>query len=181
MKRVLHFALGCAAAALAQAGDFSEFDTQGLPRSQGIVVRVSHPAHWRKVPSDDEMAIAELRGTEAGLTGILQIGRGRQRSDMESLCRPERASTMLRGLTEGDPDTRVTDVVARTHQGRPAFALRYERNSAPTFMVVHSLIVCLKDSQLLVSCAGEAGSKIASTAIAPVCARVLESIRIAED
>lgn len=181
MKRIVHFALGCAAAAWAQAGEFSEFDTQGLPRSQGIVVRVSHPAHWRKVPSDDEMALAELRGAENGLTGILQIGRGRQRSDMESLCKPERASTMLRNLAEGDPDTRVTDAVARTHQGRAAFALRYERNSAPAFLVVHSLIVCLKDSQLLVSCAGEGGSKPGAAAIAPVCARVLESVRISED
>lgn len=174
-------ALGGAAAGFAQAEELTEFDTRGLPRSQGIVVRVNHPAHWRKVPTDDEMALAELRGTEGGLTGILQIGRGRQRSDMESLCKPERAGTMLRNLADGDPDTRVTDVVSRAHQGRPAFAVRYERNSAPAFMVVHSLIVCLKDSQLLVSCAGEAGTKTVAAGIAPVCSRVLESVRISED
>jgi hypothetical protein len=165
----------------ARAEEFKLFDTSGLPRSQGIAVRVNHPPLWQRVPPEDEMAVAELRGPQGGLTGILQIGRGRQRSDMESLCKPERARTMLQSLTAGDEDARVTDVVARPHQGRPAYSVRYERNSAPAFVAVHSLIVCLKDSQLLVSCAGTGPSKAAVAEIAPVCARVLDSVSITED
>ncbi len=182
----LHFAaalaIACAAMSLpAHAEDFKEFTSQGLPRSQGFVVRLNHPPQWQKVPTADEMALAELRGPQDGLTGILQIGRGRQRKDIATLCTAERARTMLGNLTARDPDTRVTDVVARPHQGRPAYEIRYERNKPQNFLLVRSVVVCLKDSQLVVSCAGAGGAKPAVAAIAPVCQRVLESLKITEE
>jgi hypothetical protein len=176
---LLAFACVLAPAALAQG--LQEFSTIGLPRSEGLVVRVQHPSNWKRVAADDEMALAELRGQQGRLTGILQIGRGRQRADIASACRPELASTMLQGVSAQEPDTRVTDVSARTHQGRPGFELRYERNGAPTFMRVHSVIVCLKDSKLVVSCAGMAEARAALEAIEPLCTRVLASLSISED
>lgn len=170
-----------AAVPAAQAQDLREFSTRGLPGSEGVLVRVSHPSHWKSVDLADDMALAELRGTEGRLTGILQIGRGRPRQDMQALCRPERARTMLQGLTEQEPDTRVTDVVARQHQGRSAYELRYERSDAPGFLVVRTLIVCLKDSRLVVSCGGAGDTRTAVAGIEPVCRQVLDSLAIAED
>jgi hypothetical protein len=169
------------AATPGHAEDFKEFSSQGLPRSQGIVVRVSHPPQWRKVPLDDEMAIVELRGPHGGLTGILQIGRGRQRNDIDTLCKPDRARTMLAQVSATTEDARVTDVMARTHQGRPAYEIRYERKDAPDHLVVRSVVVCLKDSQLVVSCAGAGGARSAVAGIEPVCSRILESVSITED
>ena len=165
----------------ARAEDLKEFNSKGLPRSQGIVVRMSHPPQWRMVRANDPMALAELRGPHGSLTGILQIARGRQRDDMETLCKPERARTMLQNLAGSEGDTRVTEVQARPRQGRPAYEIRYERNNAPTFMLVRSVVVCLKDSQLLVSCAGTGKAKATVAAIEPVCNRVLESLAIAEE
>jgi hypothetical protein len=43
------------------------------------------------------------------------------------------------------------------------------------------VVVCLKDSQLVVSCAGAGEAKTAVAAIEPVCGRVLESLKIAEE
>jgi len=180
VKIVATLAITLAAMSLARAEDFKEFNSEGMPRSQGVVVRVSHPPQWRMVPVNDGMALAELRGPHGRLTGILQIARGRQRTDMETLCKPERARMMLQNLTSGEQDTRVTDVLARQRQGRPAYEIRYERNNAPTFMVVRSVVVCLKDSQLLVSCAGAGKVKAAVAGIEPVCSRVLESLDITE-
>ena len=174
-------AVTLAAMPLARAQDFKEFNSKGLPRSQGVVVRLIHPPQWRLVPVDDAMALAELRGPHGNLTGILQIARGRQRTDMAALCTPERARKMLQNLTGGEQDTRVTDVQARQRQGRAAYEIRYERNNAPTFMVVRSVVVCLKDSQLLVSCAGSGKVKAAVAEIEPVCNRVLESLDITEE
>lgn len=181
IRRHLSWLLLAAATASAQADDFREFSSRGLPRSQGVVVRVSHPPQWRRVPLDDEMAIAELRGPQGGLTGILQIGRGRRRNDIETLCKPDRARTMLAQVTATNNDARVTDVMARAHQGRPAYDIRYERNDPPDFMVVRSVVVCLRDSQLVISCAGAAEAKAALAAIDPVCSRVLESVTITEE
>lgn len=179
--RVAALALACVFAAPASAQEVQEFSTQGLPRSEGLVVRVKHPSHWRRVPVDDEMALAELRGRQGALTGILQIGRGRQRDDLASACQPERAATMLQGISAQEPDARVTDVIARRHEGRPAFEIRYERNRAPDLMRVRSLVVCLRDTKLLVSCAGMAQAKTALDAIEPLCAGVLGSVSITED
>lgn len=164
-----------------ESQEFREFNSSGLPRSQGVVVRVSHPAQWKKVVVDDEMALAELRGPQGGLTGTLQIGRGRQRQDMDAICQPGRARTMLQNLAAEEQDTRVTDVVARMHEGRPAFDIRYERHVAQAFVRVRSLVVCLKDSQLLVSCAGAGEARNALAEIEPVCSRVLESLSISEE
>jgi hypothetical protein len=174
-------AVAFAAMSLARAEDFREFNSKGLPRSQGIVMRVSHPSQWRMVPVGDDMALAELRGPHGSVTGILQIARGRQRNDMATLCKAERARSMLSNLTGGEQDTRVTDVRASQRQGRPAYEIRYERNNAPAFMVVRSVVVCLKDSQLLVSCAGAGQRKAALTSIEPVCSRVLDSLAITEE
>ena len=69
---------------------------------------------------EDDMALAEFRGPQGRLTGILQIGRGRQRQDMESLCRPERASTMLHDLSTQVSGARVMEAFARPRTGRPA-------------------------------------------------------------
>lgn len=177
---VVVLAVTLAATSLAHAQDLKEFNSNGLPRSQGIIVRMSHPAQWRMVPVDDPMALAELRGPHGSLTATLQIARGRQRNDMEALCKPERARRMLQHLAGGEQDTRVTDVQARARQGRPAYEIRYERNNAPTFTVVRSVLVCLKDSQLLVSCAGAGKAKAAVAGIEPVCSRVLESLDVTE-
>jgi hypothetical protein len=174
-------AVTLAAMSLARAEDFREFNSKGLPRSQGVVMRVSHPPRWRMVPIGDDMALAELRGPHGGITGILQISRGRQRNDMATLCKPERARTMLQNLTGREQNTRVTDVRASQRQGRPAYEIRYERNNAPTFMAVRSVVVCLKDSQVLVSCAGVGEKKAAVTGIEPVCTRVLDSLAITEE
>lgn len=165
----------------AHAEDFKEFTSRGLPLSQGVVVRVLHPPLWRPIAVDDAMAIAELRGPQGELTGILQIGRGRRRGDMGALCRPERARTLLSQWAAANDDTRVTDVVARAHQGRPAYEIRYERSDPPDFLVARAVLVCLKDSQLVVSCAGTAQARAAAAGIEPVCARVLESVSIAEE
>ncbi|GAB3772086.1 hypothetical protein GCM10028796_42000 [Ramlibacter monticola] len=178
--RLALFALACAALAPARADDFEAFSTRGLPRSAGIDVRVSRPAHWKKVPLEDDMALAEFRGAEGRLTGILQIGRGRQRRDMESLCRPERARTMLQNLSAQVRDARVVEAFARPREGRPAFEISYERNEPPDFLRVRSVIVCLKDSQLLVSCGASGAVKSALAEIEPVCRRVLESLSVSE-
>ena len=185
MLRVLLLALALSCAALgparadapARADEFRAFSSKGLPRSEGIEVRVWHPAHWRRVAIDDDMALAELRGPQGRLTGILQIGRGRPRQDMKQLCRPERARTML----QGEQEARVTEALARQREGRPAFEIGYERNDAPTFMRVRSVIVCLKDSQLVVSCGAAGAAKPALAQIEPVCRRVLESLTISEE
>lgn len=162
------------------AQDLQEFSTARLPRSEGIVVRVSHPAPWRPVETDDPSAIAELRGPQGSVTGILQIGRGEKRGDIASLCQPERAATMLQNLSTQEPGTQVTDVFARRHEGHPAFELRYERRNGNEVMAVHSLIVCLKDTRLLVSCAG-VGARNALAGMAPVCRQVLDSVKVVED
>lgn len=183
MTWIALFALALAATAAwpAQAQDMTTFDSHGLPRSDGVVVRLTHPSAWKKVEADDELALAELRGPQGAVTGILQVARGRRHNDMAALCRPERAGTMLRDVSGREPGTRVTDVAARTHQGRPAFELRYERQVAPAFLRVRSLIVCLKDSRLVVSCAGEARVKSALDSIEPVCRQVLDSVSVSED
>jgi hypothetical protein len=178
---VAALAVTFAAISLARAEGFTEFNSKGLPRSQGVVMRVNHPPQWRMVPARDDMALAELRGPHGSVTGILQIARGRQRTDMATLCKPERARTMLTKLTGGEQDTRVTDVRASQRQGRPAYEIRYERNNAPVFMVVRSVVVCLKDSQVLVSCAGAGQKKAALTSIEPVCSRVLDTLAITEE
>lgn len=179
----LVLASACASIAGAQAQDWKEFSSQGLPGSAGIVVRVRHPAAWKKVTVDDDMALAELRGPQGGLTGILQVGRGRHRDDMEALCKPDYARTMLQHAGE-EPGVRITDVVARRHEGRPAFEIRYERHDPPDYLLVRSLVVCLKDTRLVVSCgaAGAAGAaRAALGAIEPVCRRVLGSLAVSED
>ena len=127
------------------------------------------------------MALAELRGAYGKITGILQIGRGVRRDDMASQCQPGNALTMLRSLDTQESNARVTDVFARKHEGRPAYEVRYERNNAPTFTLVRSVIVCLKTSKLLVSCGAIGPMKHAVAEIEPVCRRVLESLSVAED
>jgi hypothetical protein len=169
-------ALLCAALAPAHAQEFAQFSTKGRPGTQGVEVRVSHPRAWKTVPVDDPMAVAELRGPHGRLTAILQIGRGRPQADMASLCKPERAQTMLR-----DADARVTDVIAREHQGRPAFDLRYERVDAGTFVLARSVIVCLKDTRLVVSCGASGAVKATLAEIEPVCRQVLASLVISEE
>lgn len=169
-----------ALASLAQAQELREFSSKGLPRSEGIVVRVSHPPQWGKVASDDPMVLAELQGPQGPLTGVLQVGRGQRREDMESLCRPERARTMLQGIADAEPGARVTEVFARRHEGRPAFEIRYEKKEAPTFTAVRSVIVCLQDSQLVVSCGGAGEAKHLLAGIEPVCRRVLDSLTVSE-
>jgi hypothetical protein len=165
----------------AQAQDVRTFSSKGLALSKGVVVRVSHPAQWKMVPGDEEGVLAELQGPQGKLTGILQVARGRKRNDMATACQPERAATMLQQVAEQEQGARVTDAVARVHEGRPAFELRYERNAAPTVTRVRSLIVCLKDSQLLVSCAGEGRLKGALPEIDAVCNQVMDSLTISEE
>lgn len=165
-----------------RADELRDFSSRGLRGSQGVDVRVQHPASWKKVETDDEMALVELRGPQGALTGILQIGRGRrQRTDMEALCHPERARTMLQNPGAQEPDTRVIEVVARTTAGRPGYEVRYERSNPPDFLLVRSAIVCLKDSRLVVSCGATGAPKSALPAIEPVCAQVLDSLRITEE
>lgn len=160
----------------ARAQDFAVFDSKGQPGFQGVVVRVSHPPAWKKVEIDDEMALAELRGPHGRLTGILQIGRGRPQADMAGLCKPDRARTMLQ-----NSDARVTDVVAREHEGRRAFEIRYERQDAGAYVLVRSVIVCLTDTRLVVSCGATGGMKAALADIEPVCRQVLGSLTISEE
>lgn len=174
-------ALTCIAISAARAEDLREFSSQGLPGSQGVVVRLQHPAGWRKVITDDAMALAELRGPHGRLTGILQIGRGRRHAGTEALCQPERARTMLQNPGAEESDARVTEVVARRIADRPGYEIRYERNNAPGFLLVRSLIVCLKDSRLVVSCGATGPSKAALGDIEPVCRNVLESLAISEE
>lgn len=171
----------CAALAPAAAQELREFSTRGLPASGGVVVRIGHPPGWKPVAVDDEAVLAELRGPQGRLTGILQIGRGRPRPDMEGQCAPDRARTMLQGLDQQEPDARVTDVFARTQAGRPAYEVRYERNTGTEFLRVRSLIVCLKDSKLVVSCGAAGRTKAALGEIEPVCSRLLETLSIAEE
>lgn len=181
LKIIGALALAGLAVSAAHAEDLHTFDSTGLPGSEGVVVRVSHPPSWRKVALDDPMALAEFRGPEGQLTAILQIGRGARQRDMEALCKPERARTMLQGLADNEPDARVTDVVARRHEGRPAYEIRYERSNAPGFLLVRSLMVCLKDTRLLVSCGAEARTRSGLADIEPVCRRVLDSLTISEE
>jgi hypothetical protein len=164
-----------------RAENLAEFSSRGLPRSDGVEVRLRYPAAWRKVASDDEMALAEFRGPEGALTGILQVGRGARRSDTAALCHPERALTMLQDARARESDARITEVVARATEGRPGFEIRYERNDAPDFLRVRSRIVCLKDTRLVVSCGAMGPAKAALAAIEPVCDRALESLRISEE
>lgn len=172
--------LALAAQGAVPANESRTFHSKGLPRTHGIAIRIDLPPAWRRVEPADELAIAELRGPQGRLTGTLQIARGQRRADMATACRPERARTMLERLSKQEPDARMTSAIAREHEGRPAFELRYEHNSAQVFTRVRSLIVCLKDSQLLVSCAGESALRPALEEIEPVCARVLDSLRVQE-
>ncbi len=165
-----------------RADELREFSSRGLRGSQDVDVRVRHPAGWKKVETDDGMALIELRGPQGALTGILQIGRGRrQRTDMEVLCHPERARTMLQNPGAQEPGTRVTEVVARTSAGRPGYEVRYERSNPPDFLLVRSVIVCLKDSRLVVSCGASGALQSALSVIEPVCAQVLDSLSIREE
>lgn len=164
-----------------EAPDFKEFDSARLPGSRGVSVRVRHPASWKKVDVDDDMALAELRGPQGPLTGILQIGRGRRQEGIEALCRPERAPTMLQSLGAEESDVRVTDVVARQHAGRPGYEIRYQRSHPRDYLQVRTLVVCLKDSRLVVSCGASGATQAALADIEPVCRQVLDSLRIAED
>jgi hypothetical protein len=165
---------------LAQAAPFTEFSTQGLPGSQGLVVRVRHPAAWKPVETEDGQALAELRGPEGALTAILQIGRGERRDDVAALCTPERARTMLQDVAAREPGTRVTDVFFRPRAQRPAYEVRYERKLAPDVLVVRSVIVCLRDTRLVVSCGALAQRKTALAGMDPVCEQVLRSLDIVE-
>jgi hypothetical protein len=163
------------------AQDFATFDSTGLRGSEGVAVRVSHPSTWKRVLPDDDMAVAEFRGTEGSLTGVLQIGRGHRRHDVQALCSPERARTMLQGIADREPGTRVTDVVARKHEGHAGFDIRYERKNADTFTLVRGVIVCLRDSRVVVSCAGEGATRAEAAGIEPVCRRVMQSVTIREE
>lgn len=173
--------LTCAVSTPAFAQELRDFSSAGLPGSEGVVVRMRHPAGWKKVATDDPRALAELRGPHGRLTGILQIGRGQRQDDMQALCQPERARTMLQKLSAEESDTRVTDVFARTHEGRPGYEVRYERSNLPDFLLVRSLIVCLKDSRLVVSCGATGGNRAALAEIEPVCSQVLGTLSISEE
>ncbi|MDE2604551.1 MAG: hypothetical protein KGL68_01380 [Burkholderiales bacterium] len=181
MLRVLAAALALAWAspAGAQAQDWKEFSSRGLPGSAGVVVRVRHPAAWKRVDTDDPMALAELRGPEGGVTGILQVGRGQRRDDLAAVCKPEHARTMLQRAGE-QPGVQVTDVFARQHEGRPAFEIHYERDAPPDHLLVRSLVVCLKDTRLVVSCGATGQDRTKLGAIEPVCRQVLESLTVTE-
>lgn len=163
------------------AQDFTQFSSKGLPGSRGIDVRLRHPGGWKKVQSDDEMALAELRGAQGGRTAMLQVARGGRSAGLEALCNPERARTMLQRLGDDEADARVTDILARETEGRPGFEFRYERHVPPDFLVARSVIVCLKDSRVLVTCGATAASKSAVAEIEPVCRQVLDSLSISED
>lgn len=181
LRLAVLLALAAACAAQAQAQAWKDFSSKGLHRSKGVVVRVSHPPEWKKVEADDLLALAELQGPHGDLTGILQIARGGRRSDMEAACRPENAQTLLQGLAGDEAGTRVTDVFARKHQDRPAFEVRYERQAASEFTLVRSVIVCLRDSKLLVSCGAMGRQQAALAAIEPVCGKVLDTLDITEE
>jgi hypothetical protein len=174
-------ALSSAFGADVRAQDWAGFSSAGLPGSRGVVVQLRHPATWKKVVPDDDMALAELRGPSGALTGILQVGRGRKRTDMQALCHPGRASTMLQDASAQESGVRITDVVARATGDRPGFEVRYERNDPPDSLLVRSRIVCLKDSRLVVSCGASGAAKASLAAIEPVCTRVFESLRISEE
>jgi hypothetical protein len=126
------------------------------------------------------MALAELRGPEGGLTGILQVGRGQRRNDLAAVCKPEQARTMLERAGE-QPGVQVTDVFARKHEGRPAFEIHYERDAPPDHLLVRSLVVCLKDTRLVVSCGATGTDKAGLGAIEPVCRQVLGSLTVTEE
>jgi hypothetical protein len=176
-------ALACIAGpspSLSQA--LGEISIRDASRAPGVLsVRVQRPLEWKPVVPDDPQALAELRGPLDGLGGTLQIGRGARVHDIAALCAPHRAPTMLRAVESAEPGTRVTEVRATTHQGRPAFAVGYERRAAAEYTRVHSLIVCLQDSRLLVSCAGTGASKAALSRVDPVCRQVLESLQVTEE
>jgi hypothetical protein len=182
-RRALAATLTLTFAFLTPAGaeDFEEFSTQGLRESRGIVVRVRHPVGWKKVASDDEMAIAELRGPQGPLTGILQIARGRKRAGIDATCHPDRAPTMLQNLGAEEAGTRVREVFARNFDGRPGYELSYERNNAGDFLLVRGAIVCLKESRLLVTCGASGPRKGALLGIEPVCRQVLDSLTVTEE
>jgi hypothetical protein len=183
LRRVLRPALALSCACLSPVGaqDLRQFSSKGLPGSQGVVVRVQHPIAWKMVDIDDDMALAELRGPHGRLTAILQVGRGRKRSGAETQCQPEEARTMLQDSAALESDARVTDVFARSSEGRPGYEIRYERNTAPDFLLVRSVIVCLKDTRVVVSCGATGALKMALADIEPVCRQVLGSLSIAEE
>jgi hypothetical protein len=170
-----------ALAVAASADDFVESGTRGLPGSKGIDVRVRHPADWKRIDSEDPAAIVELRGPEATVSGILQVARGRRRVGADAQCEPDRARSMLQHMAADEADARVTDIFARSVDGRPGYELRYERGDAPGYLLVRSVIVCLKDTRVMVSCGASSARKAALREIEPVCERVLGSLRISEE
>ena len=178
---VLALYLAMAGVVAVRAEDFAQFSSQGLPGSKGIVVRLHHPAGWKKVESDDPLALAELRGPQGRLTAMLQVARSLRRAGLGESCQPERARTMLQHLAGDESDARVTDVFARETEGRPGFEFRYERKLEPDFLVARGVIVCLKDSRVLVTCAATGGTRAAVGEIEPVCRQVLDSLSISED
>ena len=165
----------------AQAQELREFSSKGLPGSEGMVLRVSHPAGWKRVAVDDDLALAELRGAQGRITGILQIGSGPQAPGVAASCTPDRARTLLQDPAEGEADARVTDVFARRHEGRPAYEIRYERNHPPDYLLVRSVVVCLPDRKVVVSCGATGSPRAALAEIEPVCGHVLGSLRISEE
>jgi hypothetical protein len=177
----IELALAFALVPAVHGEEFMEFSSKGLPGSQGVDVRVRHPAGWKKVDVEDDIGLAELRGPQGQLTGILQVARGLRRPGMEANCDPQRAPTLAQHLASDESDARVTDVFARSSEGRPGYEIRYERSKAPGFMLVRSRIVCLKDSKVLVSCGATANAKAALAGIEPVCRQVLDSLRITEE
>ncbi len=172
-------AAGTATPAAAQEA-WASFDSRGLPRSEGARVRLQHPPGWKRVAPSDAMALAEWEGTQGELTSVLQVARGRPQTDMEALCRPERARTLLQDIAGHEPGTRMTDVVARKVQGRPAYELRYERHVPPDHLLARSLIVCLQSTRLLVTCGVSGPLKNALVEAEPVCRQVLESLEVEE-
>jgi len=166
-----------ALSANAQAQEFRELRTGAA----GVVVRVRHPVQWQQVTPEDDGALAEVRGPQGPLTAILQVGLGQPRADIATLCKPERALTMLQNLQADEADARVTDVVARTHEGRPAYDVRYERHHAQEFLRVHSLVVCTSERRVVVSCGATGKTRAAAAAIDPVCRRVMDSVSISEE
>jgi hypothetical protein len=163
--------------AQAHAQDFRELRTGAA----GVVVRVRHPVQWQQVVPQDAGALAEVRGPQGPLTAVLQVGLGQPRADIASVCKPERALTMLQNLQGDEADARVTDVVARTHEGRAAYDVRYERHDAQEFLRVHSLVVCTSERRVLVSCGATGRTRPAVAAIDPVCRQVMDSVSISEE
>ncbi|MCG2591725.1 hypothetical protein LZ009_02920 [Ramlibacter sp. XY19] len=168
-------------AVVARADDFVESSTRGMPGSKGMELRLQHPADWKRIESEDPAALIELRGPEGDVSGILQVARGRRRLGADAQCEPDRARSMLQHMASDEADARVTDLFARSVDGRPGYALRYERANAPGYLRVRSVIVCLKDTRVLVSCGASSPKKAALREIEPVCERVLESVRISEE